>query len=269
MTEAELLAEIDRANAKIDRTRAAWDRAHDSRSALIERLTAEYGPGPVCTNRSYFGCDEWTQCRTEGVCAYGAPPTEEELREKEAKRLRTQVEKLMDALHEIQKHEPGYVVLKASKGLYDLFIGDAGYVHYRKDSRVKMLEQMRDSKSSPDPTVRPRKSRAPSAKAQAKAQAKADAQELLEYKLRVGGPLNIGERWEAQRDHKAEVATAAFRALMDATLFLPEYDAELVVSSLGIEQYELFMSEVDGYIQTLHALRDVHSLPTRARLEIV
>ncbi len=277
MTEAELLGEIDGANAKIDRAYAAYDRAHDKRSALIERLTAEHGPGPVCTNGTHSGCDEWTRCRTEGVCAYGAAPTEEQAVERERRKqiryLRTKVKKLMDAFDVLQRYEPREVVRLVSEGYYSLFLDAA-------DKHIAMLESWRDAKSLPDTTVKVRPRRAAPAPTQAEVEqsdkAHAAEQAQLKDKIRQGAELRIGDvkqeisrRWAVETLKPQYSVRPAFSAYMDVTLYQRGEDPELVVSSLPPEQHALFMSEVDGYILTVKALRDVHSLPTRARLQVV
>jgi len=286
MNEAELTAKIDGLNAEIERVDAEiarlYDKVydlHDKRRPFVKRLNTDFGPGPVCTSGGVRGCDEPETCRPRGVCRHGAPPTEEQERKKKAKYLRPKIKKLMDALRCLQEHEPRLVVRLVSgqvvgKEYYSLFLDVVG-----KD--LAMLEQLRDAKSSPDSTVRTRKRRAADpaqtqAEEERRNQAHADEQAQLKDKVRLGAELKIGDvqeeisrRWKVEIAKPAYVVWEAFRAFMNQALDLRGYDPELVVSSLGTEQYELFMSEVDGYIQTLKALRAVQSLPTRSRLQIV
>ncbi len=266
MSEAELTAEIDGLNAKIGRLR-------DEREPLIERLTTEFGPGPVCTGSVIPWCTWPTLCRPRGVCEYGAPPTEEQERKKTARYLRTKLKKLTDALRSLQEHEPLLVVRLVDERYYNLFLSGV-------DKDIETLEKWRDAKSPPDPTVRTRKRRAADpAQTQAdeerRNKAYDDEQARLKDKdddreLTIGDVQEeISRKWKVEKLKPAYVVPPAFSAFMDATLTLSAYEPELVVSSLGVEQHELFMSEVDGYIETVEALRDVHSLPTKARLEIV
>ena len=150
---------------------------------------------------------------------YGETSTPEQDRKKEAKHMRMQVQNLMDAFHTLQQHGP--------RGVARLVFGDSDgeswYTLFAPHSVLCMstMEDMQDAVSTPNPAVRP--------------------------------------LWSISTEPFYTVPQA-IRALVDATAALRRCEGpELVMSSLGTEQHERFMAEVDGYIETLETLFDMYA----------